>query len=317
MKKILKRIYYLFFPKSVNGITELLFVRKGSSVIITDTATLSTSSSNGLIILEGNNYLGKDVEIGAASLIIIGQNTSIQHRCILLGDIEIGANCLFADNVYISSGRHYFDLMPEMCIKDQDEYVMQDAKLSKSHSQKIIIGEDCWIGTNAVIMSGITIGKGTIIGANSVITKDVPPYSIVGGIPGKTLKKRLEFEPPDFINYKENKYLPYFYKGFFVREADLNLDRLEEGIACGKKFIVAMKAAGENPKIKIQFKKQISQSVKISFQGQLKNIETNDWYIFEFDLKYSSNSLYEFFIEEGSLGYFPKKILLIKSIQIE
>ena len=64
-----------------------------------------------------------NVEIGPLTKISLGNNTSLQDRCILLGDIEIGKSCLFAPNVFISSGRHYFDLHPEMYIKDQDELV--------------------------------------------------------------------------------------------------------------------------------------------------------------------------------------------------
>ncbi|BAQ25089.1 CatB-related O-acetyltransferase [Streptococcus troglodytae] len=54
-----------------------------------------------------------------------------------------------------------------------------------------VIGNDVWIGTDAIIMPGITVGDGAIIGARSVVTKDVEPYTIVGGIPAKTIKKRF------------------------------------------------------------------------------------------------------------------------------
>lgn len=52
------------------------------------------------------------------------------------------------------------------------------------------IGNDVWIGTNAVIMPGITVGNGVIIGAGAVVTKDVPDYAVVGGIPAKIIKFR-------------------------------------------------------------------------------------------------------------------------------
>ena len=55
----------------------------------------------------------------------------------------------------------------------------------------IVIGNDVWIGYEAVVMQGITIGDGAIIGARAVVTKDVPPYTIVGGIPAKPIKKRF------------------------------------------------------------------------------------------------------------------------------
>lgn len=58
----------------------------------------------------------------------------------------------------------------------------------------IIIGNDVWIGYEAVILAGVTIGDGAIIGTRAVVTKDVPPYSIVGGVPAKSIRKRFDDE---------------------------------------------------------------------------------------------------------------------------
>lgn len=58
----------------------------------------------------------------------------------------------------------------------------------------IVIGNDVWIGYEAIIMAGVTIGDGAIIGTRALVTKDVPPYTIVGGIPAKTIKKRFNDE---------------------------------------------------------------------------------------------------------------------------
>lgn len=55
----------------------------------------------------------------------------------------------------------------------------------------IIIGNDVWIGYEAVVMAGVTIGDGAIIGARALVTKDVPPYTIVGGVPAKTIRTRF------------------------------------------------------------------------------------------------------------------------------
>ncbi len=57
-----------------------------------------------------------------------------------------------------------------------------------------MIGNDVWIGFDAVIMSGVTIGDGAIIGTRAIVTKDVPPYTIVGGIPAKPIRKRYRDE---------------------------------------------------------------------------------------------------------------------------
>jgi acetyltransferase-like isoleucine patch superfamily enzyme len=63
-----------------------------------------------------------------------------------------------------------------------------------SKKGKIVIEKDAWIGTGAVILPNITIGEFAIVGANSVVTKDVPPYTVVGGVPAKKLKT-LDIHP--------------------------------------------------------------------------------------------------------------------------
>ena len=58
----------------------------------------------------------------------------------------------------------------------------------------IVIGNDVWIGYEAVVMAGVTIGDGAVIGARAVVTRDVPPYTIVGGVPAKEIRKRFPDE---------------------------------------------------------------------------------------------------------------------------
>ena len=75
-----------------------------------------------------------------------------------------------------------------------DEWDLDPARITEAWENKgdIVIGNDVWIGYEAVIMSGVTIGDGAIIGARAVVTKNVPPYTIVGGIPAKTIRKRFD-----------------------------------------------------------------------------------------------------------------------------
>ncbi len=62
------------------------------------------------------------------------------------------------------------------------------------HKGNIVVGNDAWIGYEAVILSGVTIGDGAIVGARSVVTKDVPPYTIVGGVPARPIRRRFSDE---------------------------------------------------------------------------------------------------------------------------
>jgi len=59
---------------------------------------------------------------------------------------------------------------------------------------KVVIGNDVWIGYGAIVLSGVTVGKGAIIAAGSIVTKDVKPYSIVGGNPAQHIKSRFNYE---------------------------------------------------------------------------------------------------------------------------
>ena len=68
---------------------------------------------------------------------------------------------------------------------------IKDVALAWDNKGDIVIGNDVWIGYEAVIMAGVTIGDGAIIGTRAVVTKDVPPYTIVGGIPAKPIRKRF------------------------------------------------------------------------------------------------------------------------------
>lgn len=74
-----------------------------------------------------------------------------------------------------------------------EEWNLPKSELASAWDNKgdIIIGNDVWIGYDAVIMAGVTIGDGAIIGARAVVTKDVAPYSIVGGVPAREIRKRL------------------------------------------------------------------------------------------------------------------------------
>lgn len=66
-----------------------------------------------------------------------------------------------------------------------------DVMSAWDHKGDIVIGNDVWIGYEAVVMAGVTIGNGAIIGARAVVTKDVPPYTIVGGVPARKIRRRF------------------------------------------------------------------------------------------------------------------------------
>ncbi|MBE6021954.1 MAG: CatB-related O-acetyltransferase [Cellulosilyticum sp.] len=75
-----------------------------------------------------------------------------------------------------------------------EEWGLKGEEITRAWDNKgdIVIGNDVWIGYEAIIMQGVTIGDGAIIGTRAVVTKDVPPYGVVGGVPAKLIKKRFD-----------------------------------------------------------------------------------------------------------------------------
>ena len=105
--------------------------------------------------------------------------------------IACGAKFLFnsANHTLSSLSTYPFPLFFE-------EWGLEKRNVAESWDNKgdIVLGNDVWIGYEAVIMAGVTIGDGAIIGARAVVTKDVPPYTVAGGIPAKPIKKRYPEE---------------------------------------------------------------------------------------------------------------------------
>lgn len=115
----------------------------------------------------------------------------INHDKLIIGkfcSIACGAKFLFnsANHTLSSLSTYPFPLFFE-------EWNLDKKNVAQSWDNKgnIIIGNDVWIGYEAVILAGVSIGDGAIIGTRAVVTKDVPPYTIVGGVPAKPIKKRF------------------------------------------------------------------------------------------------------------------------------
>lgn len=115
----------------------------------------------------------------------------INHDRLIIGkfcSIASGAKFLFnsANHSLLSLSTYPFPIFFE-------EWGLDVKDITKAWDNKgdIVIGNDVWIGYEAVILSGVTIGDGAVIGARAVVTKDVPPYTIVGGVPAKPIRKRF------------------------------------------------------------------------------------------------------------------------------
>lgn len=118
-----------------------------------------------------------------------------------------------------------------------EEWELEKSNITTAWDNKgdIVIGNDVWIGYEAVIMTGVHIGDGAIIAARAVVTKDVPPYSIVGGTPAKEIRKRFDTEMIhqllklkwwDWSTYKIRQCLPYIAEGKLDELLATKKDRL-------------------------------------------------------------------------------------------
>ncbi|WP_157520249.1 acyltransferase [Microbulbifer agarilyticus] len=142
----------------------------------------------------------------------IGEGTSIQRRCTINGSVRVGFGCIFAPNVFVSSGTHPFRFSPHLPIREQERSI---ARLENRANldEPVWIQDDCWLGVNSVVCPGVTVGKGSIVGANAVVTQDVPPYTVVGGVPAKKIGSRLDWNPKSAIDGSQVLDFPYVLSG--------------------------------------------------------------------------------------------------------
>lgn len=145
-------------------------------------------------ILGSNVHLLENCTINNSS---INSFTYLGKNC-LVQNSTIGKFCSIANNVSIGLGQHPLDLFSTspLFYRKKNTFLLDliERDLFFDEYRDIKIGNDVWIGANAILLDGITIGDGVVIGANSVVTKDLPPYAIVGGIPAKIIRYRFTDE---------------------------------------------------------------------------------------------------------------------------
>ena len=131
------------------------------------------------------SYAGKKINLqyGAkfGQRVSIGDRSGIGIKCMLQGTVEIGNNVMMGPEVYIYTRNHKHDRVDIPMIEQDYEA-----------ERPVVIEDDVWIGSRVTILPGVRVGKGAIIGASAVVTKDVPPYAVVGGNPAKIIKFRNE-----------------------------------------------------------------------------------------------------------------------------
>ncbi|APU95300.1 hypothetical protein BV902_02260 [Sphingobacterium sp. B29] len=124
---------------------------------------------------------------------LIDDYTYISYNCVI-NNCTIGRYCSIAKDVKIGLGIHpttFISTSPIFYSTTNPLGVTLVQNTLFKETESTYIGNDVWIGANAVILDGIKIGNGAIVGANALVNKDVEPYTIVGGVPAKVIKKRF------------------------------------------------------------------------------------------------------------------------------
>ena len=161
------------------------------------------AKTNKNTILEGNNYIGrwssvKNTKMGFASY--IGSKTT-------LNNVRIGKFCSIGSGISVIDGKHptseFASTHPafyatnnasQLSLVSKNKF--QEFSFTDDNGTVAEIGNDVWIGNDVRIIAGVRIGDGAVIGSCALVTKDIEPYSIVGGVPAKVIKKRF---PDDVI----------------------------------------------------------------------------------------------------------------------
>ncbi|MCP5382485.1 MAG: acyltransferase [Kordiimonadaceae bacterium] len=162
------RPYSLFFPAIRRFLANIFLLKCGSNLRV-----------------KYNSDVSMNIEIG--------NNSEFGQRCLIHSDVKIGDDVLMGPDVKIYSRNHI--------TRSLEEPIRTQGKVTL----RTIIGNDVWIGANVIILPGVVVNDHAVLAAGAVVSKDVPPYAIVGGNPSRILKYRNE----EKMNAENKANLPY------------------------------------------------------------------------------------------------------------
>jgi acetyltransferase-like isoleucine patch superfamily enzyme len=193
--QILRGLYLKLFLKKSGGLVFIgrnvkvrhgYLLSAGKNLILEDNVSVNALSTEG-ITMGDHVSIARDSILFATGVIAhkgkgihIGDRTGISARAYFAGQggISIGKDVIMGPNVQIFSENHNFSDL-DLTIKEQG--------VTKT---PVVIGDNCWIGAGVTILAGVHIGDGCVIAASSVVSKSIPPNSIVAGVPAKVIKSR-------------------------------------------------------------------------------------------------------------------------------
>lgn len=153
------------------------FHKKGKNSLIRFNTRMDVFPFNKFVLGAWSTIENFSCVNNAMGPVVIGNQTRVGLSNTIIGPVTLGSNINIAQNVVMSGLNHGYeniDIAP---------------RLQKCTTSPIFVDDDCWIGANVVITAGVNIGKHCVIAAGSVVTKDVPEYSIVAGNPARVIKQ--------------------------------------------------------------------------------------------------------------------------------
>ncbi len=136
-------------------------------------------------------HIGKGTRLWAPKLIKVGSHVYIGKDVHIEANCEIGDYCLIANRVAIV-GRHDHDFSVVGFPIRYSPWVASTRFPSPYLDEKAVIESDVWIGYGSILLTGVTIGRGSVVAAGSIVSGNVPPYSIVAGVPAKVIGSRFK-----------------------------------------------------------------------------------------------------------------------------
>jgi acetyltransferase-like isoleucine patch superfamily enzyme len=158
----------------------------GPKCFIDDFVTIFGTDGGVVLDRRVHLYRGTIIEVGKGGKVIIGENTHVQPGCNLngyVGEVRIGRRVMVASGCGFTPYQHKLD--------DLSRYMSDQPLTSKGD---IVIEDDVWLGMGVKVMDGVHIGRGAAVGANAVVTKDIPPYSVAVGVPARVIRKREHYD---------------------------------------------------------------------------------------------------------------------------
>lgn len=136
-------------------------------------------------------HLGARIRIWAPSHVRMGDQVYVGKDVHIEANCRIGNYCLIANRVAIV-GRHDHDFSAVGFPVRFSPWVGSKRYPSQYLNEEVVIEDDVWLGYGTIVLTGVTVGRGSVVAAGSVVTRDIPPYSIAAGVPAKVIGKRFE-----------------------------------------------------------------------------------------------------------------------------